>query len=59
MMDIDPNQMQVDPSFQKLWRLWAEFFDGIPLWDPYGAAFTLFLAGLASGYAFWRMMTEE
>ena len=58
-MDIDPNQMQVDPSFQKLWRLWVESFDGLPFWDPYGAAFTLGLAGLVSGYAVWRMMKKD
>lgn len=49
----------VDPSFVKLWRVWVNWFDNLPFWDPYGAAVTLLLTGLVSGYLLWRMIDES
>ena len=58
-MEVDPSQLQVEPSYIKLWRFWSEWFDGLPFWDPWGAAIALVLAGFTSGYFFWKMMNQD
>jgi hypothetical protein len=58
-MDIDPEKLNVDPSFYKLWRAWVGWLKDMPYWDPYGAAFTLILAGIVSGYFLWKLLNNE